>query len=132
MARQTLQQQRAAYAWAAVRRAQRQLARPNDFRSLAKGAPALVTTQGLMAALAFYASRNGSAPAQLLGELIRGWLDERFAAPQAAARPEPASHVQWMERLLHAPSALHLQATDEVLDLLQWLYRFAAAVADEP
>lgn len=129
---QTLDQQRAAYAWDAVRRAQQELPQSSDlkdfkdFRNLTKGAPALIMGNGLMPALAFYASRK-KEPANALNEAINGWLVLRFMA-DAAFRPAPKSYPEVMERLLKAPSAFYMQATDETLAMLRWLRQFADAV----
>ena len=123
---QTLDQQRAAYAWEAVKRAQQALPKFGDYKNLAKGAPALIMGNGLMPALAFYASRKKD-PASALNEAINGWLAKRFAA-DAAFKPAPKSYPDVMERLLKAPSAFYMQATDESLAMLRWLRQFADAV----
>lgn len=123
---QTLDQQRAAYAWEAVKRAQQALPKFGDYKNLAKGAPALIMGNGLMPALAFYASRK-KEPASALNEAINGWLAKRFAA-DAAFKPAPKSYADVMERLLKAPSAFYMQATDESLAMLRWLRQFADAV----
>ena len=123
---QTLDQQRAAYAWEAVKRAQQALPKFGDYKNLAKGAPALIMGNGLMPALAFYASRKKD-PASALNEAINGWLALRFVA-DAAFKPAPKSYPDVMERLLKAPSAFYMQATDESLAMLRWLRQFADAV----
>ena len=123
---QTLDQQRAAHAWDAVKRAQQALPKFGDYKNLAKGAPALIMGNGLMPALAFYASRKKD-PASALNEAINGWLATRFVA-NAAFKPMPKSYAEVMERLLKAPSAFYMQATDETLAMLRWLRQFADAV----
>ena len=123
---QTLDQQRAAYAWDAVKRAQQALPNFGDYKNLAKGAPALIMGNGLMPALAFYASRKKD-PANALNEAINGWLAMRFMA-DTAFKPAPRSYADVMERLLKAPSAFYMQATDESLAMLRWLRQFADAV----
>lgn len=123
---QTLDQRRAAYAWGAVKRAQQALPKFGDYKSLAKGAPALIMGNGLMAALAFYASRKKD-PANALNDAINGWLTLRFEA-DAAFKPAPKSYSEVMERLLKAPSVFYMQATDESLAMLRWLRQFADAV----
>ncbi len=128
MARQTLEQQRAAYAWTAARRAQHGFCRLDDLRHLTKGAHALITGQGLMPALALYASRKADPCAELLGDTIRGWLNERFGAQAVLGCPGPATYAELMDRLLRSPSAFHMQAMDETLALLKWLHQFAAAL----
>jgi len=126
---QTLDQQRAAYAWDAVKRARSVVTEFDDFKNLAKGAPAMIMGNGLMPALAFYASR-GKPPASALNDVINGWLAIRFMA-DAAFKPLPKSYSEVMERLLQAPSSFYMQATDETLALLKWLRQFADAVSQE-
>ena len=123
---QTLDQQRAAYAWEAVKRAQQALPKFGDYKNMAKGAPALIMGNGLMPALAFYASRKKD-PATELNDAINGWLALRFVA-DTAFKPTPKSYADVMERLLKAPSAFYMQATDESLAMLRWLRQFADAV----
>lgn len=126
---QTLDQQRAAYAWDTVKRAQQALPEFGEFKNLAKGAPALIMGNGLMPSLAFYASRN-KRPADALNEAINGWLATRLMAG-AAFKPVPKSYPEMMERLLKAPSSFYMQATDETLAMLKWLRQFAAAIDKE-
>ena len=123
---QTLDQQRAAYAWDAVKHAQQKLPKFGDYKNLAKGAPALIMGNGLMPALAFYASRKKD-PANELNEAITGWLAQRFVT-DAAFKPLPKPYADVMERLLKAPSAFYMQATEESLAMLKWLRQFADAV----
>ncbi|HQG29413.1 MAG TPA: type III-B CRISPR module-associated protein Cmr5, partial [Candidatus Ozemobacteraceae bacterium] len=70
----SLEQQRAKFAWEKAK------ASPNDFTSLAKGAPALIMGNGLMAALAFWNSRKTEQGNHLVTALL-GWLKERRLAP---------------------------------------------------
>ena len=126
---QTLDQQRADYAWQAVKRAQQALPKFGDFKNLAKGAPALIMGNGLMPSLAFYASRTSSnqKPAEALNKAIYDWLAQRFMT-EAAFKPLPKNYADVMDRLLKAPAAFYMQATDEALAMLKWLRQFAAAI----
>lgn len=127
---QTLDQQRAAFAWDAVKRAQAELqAQFGEFKNLAKGAPALIMGNGLMPALAFYASRD-KTHASVLNECINGWLALRFRA-DAAFKPLPKSYADVMERLLKSESMFYMQATDEAMAMLKWLRQFADALDKE-
>jgi len=126
---QTLDQQRAAFAWEAVKRTQKVCKKFDDFKNLAKGAPALIMGNGLMSALAFYASR-GTDAATALNEVINGWLAMRFVA-DAAFKPLPKTYSDVMERLLKAPSSFYMQTTDETLAMLKWLRQFADAISKE-
>ena len=129
MAHQTLDQQRAAFAWRAVTDAKNKLPDFKDFKNLAKGAPALIMGNGLMPALAFYESR-GKAPATTLNNAISAWLVQRYAS-EAAMKPLPKRYAELMERLLVAPSSFTMAATDETLSMLRWLRQFADATASD-
>ena len=128
---QTLDQQRAAFAWDAAKRAQQALPQFGDFKNLAKGAPALIMGNGLMPALAFYASRDKDH-ARALNEAINGWLAARFK-DHIAFKPLPRTFSEVMERLLQAKagSMFYMQATDETLAMLKWLRQFADALDKE-
>lgn len=127
MAHQTLDQQRAAFAWRAVTDAKKMLPDFKDFKNLAKGAPALIMGNGLMPALAFYESR-GKDPATTLNRAISAWLVQRFAS-DAAMHPLPKRYAELMERLLVAPSLFTMAVTDETLSMprccrRQWVQRW--------
>ena len=126
---QTLDQQRASFAWDAAKRAKQTLPQFSDFKNLAKGAPALIMGNGLMPALAFYESR-GKTPATALNESINGWLAQRFRA-DTAFKPLPRTYSDVMERLLRSESSFYMQATDEALAMLKWLRQFADALDKE-
>ena len=129
MTYQTLDQQRAAFAWHAVIDAKKMLPDFKDFKNLAKGAPALIMGNGLMPALAFYESR-GKAPATTLNNAINAWLVQRYAS-EAALKPLPKRYAELMDRLLVAPSLFYMAATDETLSMLRWLRQFADATDSE-
>jgi CRISPR-associated protein Cmr5 len=111
-----LEQQRANYAW------QRVQGGGSDFLNLAKSAPALITNNGLMPTLAFYADKDKSHH-RVLNTMLCDWLQQRF--PQ---RFPQRSFALVMESLLQADSAEYRQATEEVLSLLRWVRQFAAVV----
>ena len=125
MAYQTLDQQRAAFAWSAVNDVKKSVSDFKDFKNLAKGAPAFIMGNGLMPALAFYASRN-KAPAEALNDAISAWLVQRYAT-EAAMKPLPKRYAELMDRLLGTSSAFYMAATDETLAMLKWLRQFADA-----
>lgn len=127
MTYQTLDQQRAAFAWRAVNDAKKTVREFKDFKNLAKGAPALIMGNGLMPALAFYESR-GKEPAAALNQAISAWLVQRYAT-DAAMKPLPKGYPELMDRLLAARSAFYMAATDETLAMLKWLRQFADATA---
>ena len=120
---QTLDQQRAQYAW---ERATRN-AMENGYREMAKGAPALIMGNGLMPALAYYNSRTGSnqKPAKLMLADVLGWLAKRQMVPNNfLLNPMPV--------FFDAPSQDYMRATEETLAMLKWLRQFADAVEANP
>jgi len=118
----SLDQVRAAYAWQKVG------ATPSkDYVNLAKGAPALVMSNGLMQTLAFYRSKGRQHHNDLLNHVI-GWLGKLF--PKEI---EPtASFETSMDFLQKGDSATYMHATEEVLEVLRWIRQFAAARFKEP
>lgn len=117
MSRQTLDQIRAAYAWNCVKDCS------GDYENLAKGAGALVMTNGLMATLAFYQGKGKDHHKKLLNHLT-GWLCERGLTPSA-------DYVQVMECLYKGSSADYRAATEEALALIRWLRQLAPAARTE-
>lgn len=117
---QTLDQQRAQYAWA---RAEKN-AMKNGYRELAKGAPALIMGNGLMSALAFYNSRTGANkdPAELILADVLGWLAKRQMVPNGFSAA--------MKAFFDSGSQDYMHATEETLAMLKWLRQFADAVGD--
>lgn len=110
----TLEQQRAQYSWKQVKEA------PADFVNLAKGAPALIMSNGLMASLAFWQSRKNSAAAVHLVNTLINWLAERKFLSKVP-------FAEAMNELVTFDSNKYMLATSESLDLLKWLRQLAAA-----
>lgn len=115
----TLDQQRAQYAW---ERANRNSVVVDGYREMVKGAPALVMGNGLMATLAYYRSRTGSneRAAYLLLDDMLGWLARRQIVP--------ADFPAAMNAFFNAGARDVMRATDETLAMLRWLRQFADAV----
>lgn len=120
---QTLDQKRAQFAWEAVNQAHRSLRDFKDYKNLAKGAPALIMGNGLMAALAFYQSRGKSHATQIMNDILGG-LTRR--AGQTGVPPFCASMTDFQ----NMDSREYMRATDEALAMLKWLRQFADAVSD--
>lgn len=110
----TLEQERAAYAWERVQGCSR------DYMNLAKGAPALIMNNGLMQALAFYASKD-KPQHRALNQHLLGWLNGRGLVPTA-------TFADAMSSLHRADSADYRRATEEAMALLKWIRQFAPAV----
>lgn len=127
---QTLDQQRAEYAWAQVNQVAQQ-AILRDYTSLVKGAPVHVMGSGLMQTLAFLRAKGKPHHLALLGHLCH-WLGRTLGGTPVIGQerfpPEAeADFATVMAALYAAPSALYLRATDETLALLRWLRQFADA-----
>ena len=125
---QTLDQQRAQFAWEAVNNAKRALRDFKEYKNLAKGAPALVMGNGLMATIAFYKSRGKDHATQLMNDMM-GALVLRFK-DDPTFKPIPTDFRSAMERLQKVDSSFYMRATDETLAMLKWLRQFADAVSD--
>lgn len=131
-----LDQQRAAYAW---QQATEGVTRNSSgYVVLAKGAPALVMSNGLMQTLAFYqakAGNDGNKPhGLLLGHICR-WLVEQLggaALSDGTVFPNADADFQSvMKALFKADSDLYRRATRETLALLKWIRQFAGAIDGE-
>ncbi len=113
---QTLDQKRAAYAW------QRQRDYTNkDYVTLIKGAPALVMTNGLMQALAYYQNKNEDGK-KLVGA-VGEWLTQGGLSRSA--------EFSGLMQCLHKASAeQYMLATREVLEILKWMKQIGSAVVE--
>ncbi len=123
---QTLDQQRAQFAWDCATQARQSISQFSDYKNLAKGAPALIMGNGLMPAIAFYESRN-KPHTSVLERNVLAWLAIRFKDDRAF-QPIPRDYKTAMEKLLKADSEFYMRATDEALAMLKWLRQFADAV----
>ena len=121
---QTLDQKRAALAWGYATAGMAQHGK--EYKSLAKGAPALIMNSGLMPTLAFY-SGKGHAAQQLLDDLIRG-LSQRLAGQEMKAGQGRQLFPKFMELLQRGESRDYLRYADEALELLKWIRQFVDAV----
>lgn len=115
----TLEQRRSETAW---RFAQEGVALSDQYKDLAKAAPALIMNNGLMQTLAFYADKDKPHHRALAGHLRR-WIMVRDGGPDK----DPGFQV-FMGGLLNANSSTYRQATEEALLLLRWIRQFAAAL----
>lgn len=127
---ETLDQQRAEYAWAQVSQAAEQRIL-GDYTSLAKGLPALIMRSGLMQTLAFLQAKGSPHHLALLNQLCR-WLGKSLGnTPLAEQGTFPAADAARFDSVmtaLHAaPTPLYLRATEETLALLRWIRQFADA-----
>lgn len=124
---QTLDQQRAAFAWGRAVSAVSKHGK--EYKVLAKGAPALIMNSGLMPALAFYNQKGNSknkkepnAADQLRDDLIHGLL---LRLPNKLASEQNDELFQAFMQKLQGMSAIdYLRYTDEALELLKWIRQF--------
>ena len=121
---QTLDQQRAAFAWECATAGMQQHGK--EYKVLAKGAPALIMNSGLMPTLAFY-NHKGKAAAQLLDDLIRG-LALRLSGQKLTPGQGSQFFPQFMVVMQKAESQDYLRHTDEALEILKWIRQFVDAV----
>lgn len=119
----TLDQQRAAFAWQAASAGMQR--HGDDYKRLAKGAPALIMASGLMPTLAFYAGKR-EAHEMLLNDVC-AWFMQRFA-DRPEYRPAPHDFPGVMGKLQGCSSTFYLEATDEALEILKWVRQFVDAV----
>lgn len=124
---QTLDQKRAALAWGYAKEGMAQESRKaREYKSFAKGAPALIMSSGLMPTLAFYSHKGGSAE-RLLDHLIRG-LFERLAGKRIEPNQGVALFENFMETLHSCSSQEYVRYTGEALEILKWIRQFVDAV----
>ena len=135
----SIDQQRAAFAWTCIVDAQARCSDMSKYTNLAKAAPALVMTNGLMQTLAFFKektakeeSKREKDPHHMLSAHLCRWLGMRLEGSQcgsAGAFPGQASaaYEKVMPCLFQGKSELYQRATEETFALLRWIRQFAAA-----
>ena len=123
---QTLDQQRAAFAWDKVSALSGSKVY-RDYRSLARQLPAMVQTNGLAQTLAFLLTA-GEAKKSLYQHLQQ-WLCG--TAPYPVYPTNADKEINLMRRLTNGDSLTLRHATLEVQALALWLKRFAEALDTE-
>ena len=119
----TLEQERAKYAWGKVIENSKNKDKSKAFKSLAKGAPALIMSNGLMPSLAFWWSKNEEKQPEdkELVRIILCWLQERNIL-------KSSDFKEAMDELQNSEMSVFRNATEETLEILKWLRNFASAV----
>lgn len=120
---QTLDQQRAAFAWDKVSA----LGGSKEYRSLVRQLPAMVQTNGLAQTLAFLLAPSGAK--KDLYQQLQQWLCT--AAPHPVYPTQADEEIHLMRRLTRGDSQTLRHATLEVQALALWLKRFAEALDTE-
>lgn len=116
----TLEQQRAQFAWKCAQDGNQ--IPGQEYRNLAKAAPALIMNNGLMQTLAFYQDKNKDHH-RVLASNLRVWL----SLCEGGGARDPGFEGA-MEKLLQAVPSEYRRATDEALLVLRWIRQFAAAL----
>jgi len=116
----TLEQQRAQFAWDSAKEGT--AVASDEYRNLAKAAPALIMNNGLMQTLAFYQDKGKPHHLTLAGQLRR-WIMKR----EGGNGQDPGFQTM-MDVLLRAQPDQYRRATDEALLILRWIRQFAAAL----
>ena len=116
--RETPDQRRAKYAWEKVKTHCESRNDFDQYANLAKGAPALIMSNGLMQALAYIYSRK-EAEKKALAEDLCEWLSKAMKV-KSEKFPDIMTALQTM------PVSDYMRATDETLQVLRWLRQFVA------
>lgn len=114
----TLEQERAKFAYDKIRSVKGK-AYEEEYARYVKSVPALILTNGLGSTLAFYKSKGKGAYEELYNH-INEWLNERNLC-----------NGDVLEWIMNTNSLKVLQATREVLALLNWMRKFAKAMLKE-
>lgn len=125
-----LEQSRAARAWECA--VSGVGAGAKEYVGIAKSAPALIVSNGLMQTLAFYRAKSKRKAYELVLDQTCQWLAERLAGePLADGGRFPDSGRDFstiMNALFQCDSDLYRRATRESLELFKWIRHFADAV----
>jgi len=122
---QTMEQRRAAHAWASALAAKEKMERGDakdrykDYVNAAKGMPALIMNSGLMQVMAYNHGKKEERYELLAGHL-RDWLHQVQGTPEHF---EP-----FMQHLLKAEPREFQAITAEAFAWLRWLRQMAPAV----
>jgi CRISPR-associated protein Cmr5 len=116
---QTLQQKRAAHAWACIEKVENMKHLQKKYGSLVRGLPALVQSDGLGQTLAFLLAKAGGKEDKehkVAYDHIADWLKQELDVNDDL--------LKW---LLEKNTKDYRRATAETLAYLSWLKRFAEA-----
>jgi CRISPR-associated protein Cmr5 len=114
---QTLDQQRARFAWECTANAN------EDFKNRISGAPSLIMTNGLMQALAYYKDKGHEE----VWEPIVRWLAQQWKLPEANAKNNDERFKAVMKKLHEGSADAYFFATEEALAIVKWIRQYAKA-----
>lgn len=132
---QTLQQTRARHALKRIEDIKNKLNATDrkEFRAHVRNLPAMIHTNGLGQALAFYYSKPDKLSYKTLCNLLGAWLLSE-GQPYAGCQTAP-QNLDEAGRLLKAITEgdmyVYLQAQAEALTYLEWAKKFAEALLDD-
>jgi CRISPR-associated protein Cmr5 len=121
----TLEQNRATQAWKDVQEVVSERQKEKEYKSLVKGAPSVILTNGLLQTLAFYQSKKQLHHSKLLKHLSN-WVVKQLSLG-GSNQGLSAGDNSLALALRTGDSARLRLATQEALAYLQWLRRFADA-----
>jgi len=126
-AQQTLQQKRAAHAWACVEKVPAEIQK--KYGSLVRSLPALIQSDGLGQTLAFLLAKDGKSKNKGNTEHIEAYrnISNWISSKDSGLNIKYEQGETLLEWLLKQPTADYRRATVEVLAYLSWLKRFAEA-----
>lgn len=113
----TLEQGRAAYAYKCAQKGvNKNLCKPDEYKSYAKKIPMLIKTNGLGATFAFMESKGGTYKVMI--NQTKMWLVENPLY-------KIGENDDFMQKIITMDSAEYRAVTIEVLALYSWIRRFA-------
>lgn len=115
IALRSLEQHRAEFAWQRVALH----AKAGDYKAVAKGAPALVMSNGLMQSLLYLQDKGGAAK-DLSGDVLE-WLVKQGLVTSAAFSDQ-------VGKLAGLEAEKYMRATQEAMEILRWIKQFASAL----
>jgi len=125
---ESLDQMRSRFAWKCVQE------QSQDYGNLAKSAPALIMTSGLMPLLAYLNDKRKHHHLALSNHLC-AWLLERFPRVRGTRTGTDTDFDMVMKALMGertgdaaADARFYREATEETMNLLRWIRQFAAVV----
>jgi len=121
----SMEQKRAKFAWECVKKQgeNKDYKKYKEYRNLAKSAPAMIMSNGLMQLLAFLEGKKEVHHS--LGEHIADWLQQQGIAPKANGGDK---YRNLMDTLAAMESTEYQRATEEALAFLRWLRHLADSV----
>lgn len=111
----SVEQVRAAFAWQAVS----QHEKDKEYKAVAKSAPALLMSNGLIQSLLYLQDKGGAAKA-LCDDLL-AWLVDRSLVSNE-------SFSKQVRELTGLSAESYLRATQEAIEMLKWIKQFASAL----